>query len=139
MLTIDYCNVHRNAEFDFSFEKLKDINPSMVTRPERDGAWVETQWKKIRSDISQTHSGFHQSGNQDAENLHEEWAKSASYYQMADHIVYSDLLIDDDRREGFGKKAAKAHGKDSCVTGEPVNSSDVSTLYMHKKLSNCDI
>lgn len=72
----------------------------------------------MRSDISKVHSGYHQSGNQDAENEFDEWNKSCNLYKVGDHIVYSSIIISDEMREGLGKKASKVHGRDTGVEGE---------------------
>jgi hypothetical protein len=113
------CNIFvRNILCECTFHILEDLNPSDEERPQRDAAWVEAQWKLIRFDISKVHSAYHNSGNQDAENSHEEWMKSCQLLRMGDHIIYSDLLvIDDQARDGMGKKAKKVHGRDTGITG----------------------
>jgi hypothetical protein len=41
--------------------------------PVRDGAWLCSKWKELKSKLSVYHTDFMRSGNQDAENLVDEW------------------------------------------------------------------
>jgi hypothetical protein len=50
-----------------------DINPASKNHPDRDGAWVHSKWKELKSKLSVYHADFMHSGNQDAENLTDEW------------------------------------------------------------------
>jgi len=109
---------YRNGKYNGIFDRVHDIDPTDWSRPDRDAAWCKSEYGKMRSDISKVHSGYHQSGNQDAENEYDEWNKSCNMFKVGDHIVYSSVIISDEMREGLGKKASKANGMDSGVDGE---------------------
>jgi len=50
-----------------------DVNPSATNQPVRDGSWVHSKWKELKSKLTIYHADFMLSGNQDAENLVDEW------------------------------------------------------------------
>jgi len=50
-----------------------DINPNVSNCPARDGSWVRSKWKELKSKLTVYHADFMRSGNQDAENLVDEW------------------------------------------------------------------
>ena len=52
-----------------------DINPSAPNRPIRDGGFIRQQWSKMKGVISKVFTNYHLSGNQEAENVYDEWEK----------------------------------------------------------------
>jgi hypothetical protein len=50
-----------------------DLKFSTKSHPDRDGAWLHSKWKVLKSKLSVYHVYFMCSGNQDAENLVDEW------------------------------------------------------------------
>jgi hypothetical protein len=49
-----------------------DINPSPQNHPNRDGAWICSKWKELKSNLSVYHADFMRLGNHDAENITDE-------------------------------------------------------------------
>jgi hypothetical protein len=43
-----------------------DINLSPKNHPDRDCAWICSKWKELKSKLSEYHTDFMRSGNQDA-------------------------------------------------------------------------
>eukprot|EP01039_Chlorochromonas_danica_P015809 gene15809-18633_t len=76
-----------------------DIDPSAPNRPLRDGGWIRTKYKEMKSKLSVAYSNFTRSGNQDAENPYDEWIPFAD----DDVIVYARAIMTKSDFEYLGK------------------------------------
>ena len=69
-----------------------DINPSSPGRPIRDAGWIRTQYRDLKGKISTCFSNYHRSGNQDAENIYDEWIKFSTGFNL-DVVTYARALF----------------------------------------------
>jgi hypothetical protein len=71
-------------------DKCADINPTSLNRPKRDGAWIRSHWMDIRNQLTPLINKFKKSGEQQAENIYEEWANflTNSNIPYGKHIWY---------------------------------------------------
>eukprot|EP01032_Pedospumella_encystans_P033088 gene33088-37389_t len=65
-----------------------EINPTAKDRPLRDGGWIRTTWRDLRAKLSVCWANFKRSGQQDAENLFDEWCKFSKAFNN-DVITYA--------------------------------------------------
>jgi hypothetical protein len=81
-----------------------DINPSPKNCPTRDGAWIHSKWKELKSKLSVYHADFMRSGNQDAENLNDEWCMFLEKRGgIEDVYFYAHTIFTDDDFNYLGK------------------------------------
>jgi hypothetical protein len=84
--------------------KCFDINPSPKNRPTRDGAWIRSKWKELKSKLSVYHADFMRSSNQDAENLNDEWCMFLEKRgSIEDVYFYAYTIFTDDDFNYLGK------------------------------------
>ena len=71
-----------------------DINPSPKNCPNRDGAWIRSKWKELKSKLSVYHADFMRSSNQDAENIMDEWCMFLEKHGgVEDVYFYASLFL----------------------------------------------
>jgi len=78
-----------------------ELNPSDPTRCDRDGAWIRKQWRELRTTLTKIRENFKKSGNQDAENIYDEWTKFSSHF--GDVYTYAIAVINWCGMDHFGK------------------------------------
>ncbi len=79
-----------------------DMNPCLETRPLRDGGWIRAQWRAMKGKLSVCFQNYRKSGNQEAENVYDEWARFAVTLGH-DYLFYARALFDDDEMDRLGK------------------------------------
>jgi hypothetical protein len=85
-----------------------DINPSAKNRPTRDGAWIRAKWKELKSKLTVYHADFMRSGNQDAENLTDEWCTFLERRGgVEDVYFYAFTIFNEDDFNYLGKALPK--------------------------------
>ncbi len=70
-----------------------DINPAPKNHPDRDGAWVRFKWKDLKTKLTVCHADFMSSGNQDAENLTDEWCTFLERYGGVEYVFFYSFTI----------------------------------------------
>lgn len=93
-----------------------ELNPSDMSRPDRDGAWIRKNWKVIRATLTKIREDFKKSGQQDAENIYDEWFKFSGDY--GDVYTYAIAVLDWSIMDQLGKALPDAVQRD---TGESDN------------------
>jgi hypothetical protein len=96
-----------------------DINPSPKNRPVRDGAWLRSKWKELKSKLSVYHADFMRSGNQDAENLVDEWCTFLENRGgVEDVYFYAFTILTSDDFNCLGKALPKEAQMDTGAIDE---------------------
>ena len=96
-----------------------DINPSPKNRPDRDGAWLRSKWKELKSKLSVYHADFMRSGNQDAENLVDEWCIFLEWRGgVEDVYFYAFTIFTSDDFNYLGKALPKEAQMDTGAIDE---------------------
>jgi len=70
-----------------------NINPSAKNRLTRDGAWIRAKWKELKSKLTVYHADFMRSGNQDAENLTDEWCAFLERHGGVEDVYFYAFTI----------------------------------------------
>jgi hypothetical protein len=65
-----------------------DLNPSMPDRPLRDAAWMRYHYRDLKANITKCYMNYCRSGNQEEENVYDEWYKFAAMFKI-DWLTYS--------------------------------------------------
>lgn len=94
-----------------------DLDPCAESRPIRDGAWIRIQLRTYRARVSVCWSNFKRSGQQDAENLYDEWCKFSTTFGD-DIITYSYAIFSHEMLDHMGKRLADNMQVDTGVLGE---------------------
>lgn len=94
-----------------------DLNPTMYPRPIRDAGWVRTQLRTMRAKISVVWANFKKSGQQDAENLCDEWVKFSTSFGD-DVTTYAFVVFSMEMMDHMGKRLTDAMAIDTGVLGE---------------------
>ena len=81
------------------------FNPSSADRPLRDGGWIWKKYKELKGQISVCFNNYHRSGNQDAENIYDEWIKFSSAFNQ-DIIHYARAIFTDTEMDNIGRALA---------------------------------
>ncbi len=79
-----------------------DFNPSNSDRPIRNAHWIRSKYKELKGKISVCFNNYHLSGNQDAENVYDEWIKFSSVFN-ADIIHYARAIFTDTEMNHIGR------------------------------------
>ena len=106
-----YCSAPGMESLAF---KCYDIDPSMPTRPLRDGGWLRTKFKELKTAITKCYARFLRSGNQDADNIYDEWALFAD----DDVTLYSKAIMTKADMEYLGKAIPEEAQSDTGVIDE---------------------
>ena len=91
-------------------EYCLDINPCVRDRPLRDAGWLRTQFRDLKGKISVCFNNYRRSGNQEAENIYDEWVKFSSHNDV---IVYSRAILDDSDMDQLGRALPTAVQRDT--------------------------
>ena len=78
------------------------FNPTSAGRPDRDGGWIRTKFKELKTKISVCFNNYHRSGNQDAENIYDEWVKFSAAFN-SDIIHYARAIFTDTDMNSIGR------------------------------------
>jgi hypothetical protein len=70
-----------------------DINPYASNHPARDGSWVCSTWKELKSKLTVYHADFMRSGNQDEENLVDEWCTFLERHGGVEDVYFYAFTI----------------------------------------------
>jgi hypothetical protein len=91
-----------------------DINPSAPNRPIRDGYWLRLQYRDLKGKISQCFLNYRKSGNQDAENVYDEWVKYSTSFSN-DAVTYARAVLSDDDIDRLGRALPEAIQRDTGI------------------------
>lgn len=94
-----------------------DLDPCAENRPLRDGAWIRVQLRTLRAKISVCWANFKRSGQQDAENLFDEWCNFSTAFGD-DVVTYSYAVFTHEMLDHMGKRLADNMQVDTGVLGE---------------------
>lgn len=94
-----------------------DLDPSAESRPIRDGAWIRLQLRTLRGKLSVCWANFKRSGQQDAENLCDEWCNFSTTFGD-DVITYAYSIFTHEMLDHLGKRLPDGMQVDSGVLGE---------------------
>ena len=77
--------------------RCHDLEPTSTGRPPRDAGWIKKEIGSIRANVSKVREKFHQSGNQDADDLVGEWInfcekKGGGKEQVPSYTHYADFV-----------------------------------------------
>ncbi len=81
------------------------FNPSSADRPLRDGGWVRKKYKELKTEISICFNNYHRSGNQEAENIYDEWIKFSTMFNK-DIIHYARAIFTNTEMDSIGRALA---------------------------------
>jgi hypothetical protein len=70
-----------------------EINPYASNCPARDGSWVRSKWKELKSKLTVYHADFMRAGNQDAENLVDEWCTFLERHGGVEDVYFYAFTI----------------------------------------------
>jgi hypothetical protein len=102
----------------FGMEKIAsycfDINPSMNGRPVRDGGWIRTQYRELKTKMSVCFNNYNRSGNQEAENVYDSWVNFSTTFNN-DVITYSRTILNDDHMDQLGRALPQEIQRDTGV------------------------
>mmetsp|Transcript_20610 Transcript_20610/g.18760 ORF Transcript_20610/g.18760 Transcript_20610/m.18760 type:complete len:265 (+) Transcript_20610:452-1246(+) len=79
-----------------------DINPSMSGRPIRNADWLKTQYKELKTKLTVIYNNYHRSGNQDAENVYDEWVRFSTQFSN-DVLTYARAILENTVLDNLGK------------------------------------
>jgi hypothetical protein len=91
-----------------------DINPTATGRPIRDAGWIRTQYKDLKSKITICFQNYEKSGNQEAENVYDEWAKFSCSFSN-DAVTYARALFPDSMMDQLGRALPSEVQRDTGV------------------------
>lgn len=104
--------------------KCWDLDPSDATRPARDGGCIRQLFKELRSKITMVRENYKKSGNQEAENIYDEWVNFSS--PMGNDVVtYSRAVLGNELLDNLGKALPDQNQLD---TGAVLSADDRSEL-----------
>lgn len=92
-----------------------ELNPSMPGRPDRDGGWIRNTYRDLKGKLSICFANFKKSGNQEAENLYDEWLKFTTTMAACDVLVYARCLFDENEMDQLGRALPAAAQRDTGV------------------------
>ena len=92
-----------------------ELNPSMPGRPDRDGGWIRNNYRDLKGKLSICFANFKKSGNQEAENLYDEWLKFTTTMAACDVLVYARCLFDENEMDQLGRALPAAAQRDTGV------------------------
>ena len=87
------------------------LNPSDGSRPPRDSTWIRKNFREIRGTLSKIREKFKRSGNQEAENVYDEWVKFSQTY--GDVYTYAIAVLSSLSMDDMGKALADEHQLDT--------------------------
>eukprot|EP01036_Dinobryon_divergens_P029171 gene29171-38235_t len=100
-----------------------DFNSCIPERPIRDGYWVRSKYKELKGKLSVCFNNYHLSGNQDAENIYDEWIKFSTAFN-ADIIHYARALFSDTEMDQIGRALPVEAQRDTGEIHEEDNAPD---------------
>jgi hypothetical protein len=103
-----------NARMELLSTRTWDLNPCAPDRPIRDGGWIREKMKELRKDMTKVYQKYSKSGNQDAENVYDEWYNFSSILGN-DVITYSKAVISDMKMNQLGKALPDDMQKDTGI------------------------
>lgn len=93
------------AGLEAAYRVGQSWNPADCTRPPRDASWIRTHLGNLRKHFTKTRENFHRSGNQDAENIADEFAK---FCQLGTHIgmyvLYAFVVWRDEMQSFYDRR-----------------------------------
>jgi hypothetical protein len=89
-----------------------DINPTSANRPMRDGGWIRSTYRSIRPNITKALENYNKSGNQEAENIFDEWVNFSSHFGD-DVCVYARAVLNTELLDQLGKALPSNMKRDS--------------------------
>lgn len=96
-----------------------DINPSISTRPYRDGGWLRNQYRELKGKISLCYNNYNRSGNQCEENEYDEWVKFSTGFSN-DVVTYSRAIMNNELMDQLGRALPTEFQRDTDLL-EPEN------------------
>jgi hypothetical protein len=111
-----------------------DINPALKNHLDRDGAWVCFKWKELKFKLSVYHADFMHSGNQDAENLTDEWCTFLEWRGgVKDVYFYAFTIFTSDDFNYLGKALPKEVQVEICALDEHETLEDMVAKELAKR------
>lgn len=106
-----------------------DLNPAMPGRPQRDISWLRDQMLELRKQLTKVYDNYKRSGQQDAENKYDEWAKFCN--SSPSPVLYSICVLDETKLSTYlGKEMPEGVAMD---TGELTKKRALSSKESAKK------
>ncbi len=100
------------------FDRCRDLNPSDNTRPVRDGAFIRTHYKQLKSVISECFGRYTNTGQQDGseDDKYDTWCEFAAPFP--DVVCYSYALMSFETLNQFGKLMPLAVARQTGILGQ---------------------
>ncbi|KAJ1390738.1 hypothetical protein B484DRAFT_439691, partial [Ochromonadaceae sp. CCMP2298] len=78
------------------------FNPNMPGRPNRDAGWLRVNYRELKGKITICFTNVNRSGNQENENIYDEWVKFSTSFSN-DVVTYARCLFQDEEMDQLGR------------------------------------